>query len=161
MTNYWTPHNDNNDANEEDEEKRITLDSKKAMTEPKPNIWMRWLASRRDDKLTINSGATSNFVCKKLDLPKDGVSNKEVFLPDNSKLRTLHKTKLPFEQLLDAAREANILPGLRRSLLSVNKMSEEGYTTIFHPGEEGVIIHKKGTLTITTQRTSSPSRVQK
>jgi hypothetical protein len=29
-------------------------------------------------------------------------------------------------------------------------MSEEGYTTIFHPGEEGVSIHKKNTLTITT-----------
>ena len=29
-------------------------------------------------------------------------------------------------------------------------MSEEGYTTIFHPGEEGVSIHKKCTLTITT-----------
>jgi hypothetical protein len=30
-------------------------------------------------------------------------------------------------------------------------MSEEGYTTIFHPpGEDGVMIHKKGTITITT-----------
>jgi hypothetical protein len=27
-------------------------------------------------------------------------------------------------------------------------MAEEGYTTIFHPGEEGVTIHKPGTLTI-------------
>jgi hypothetical protein len=89
-------------------------------------------------------------VCKEPDLPKDGVSNKEVFLPDNSMLRTLHKTKLLSKQLSDAAREAHILPGFRQSLLSVNKMSEEGYTTIFHPGEEGVSIHKKGTLTITT-----------
>ncbi len=29
-------------------------------------------------------------------------------------------------------------------------MSEEGYTAIFHPGEEGVTIHKEGTITITT-----------
>jgi hypothetical protein len=29
-------------------------------------------------------------------------------------------------------------------------MAEEGYTTIFHPGEDGVTIHKEGTLTITT-----------
>jgi hypothetical protein len=29
-------------------------------------------------------------------------------------------------------------------------MAEEGYTTIFHPGEEGVTVHKPGTLTITT-----------
>jgi hypothetical protein len=41
---------------------------------------------------------------------------------------------------------------LKQSLLSVNKMSEGGYTTIFHPGEEGVSIHKQGTLTITTSK---------
>ncbi len=32
--------------------------------------------------------------------------------------------------------------------MSVNKMAEEGYTTIFHPGVEGVKMHKPGTLTI-------------
>ncbi len=53
---------------------------------------------------------------------------------------------------MDAAREADILPGLKQSLSSVNKMSEEGYTTIFHPGKEGASIHKKGTLTITTSK---------
>jgi hypothetical protein len=83
-----------------------------------------------------------------LDLPTDGVSNKEVFLPDNSKLRTSNKTKLPFKQLLDTLRVADILPGLKRSLLSVHKMSEEGDTTIFHPCKEGVSIHKEGSLTI-------------
>ncbi len=60
------------------------------------------------------------------------------------------KTKLRFKQLTEAAREADILLGLKRLLLSVNKMAEEGYTTIFHPGEEGVTIHKEGTVTITT-----------
>jgi hypothetical protein len=29
-------------------------------------------------------------------------------------------------------------------------MAEEGYTTLFHPGEEGVTTHKEGTVTITT-----------
>ncbi len=29
-------------------------------------------------------------------------------------------------------------------------MAEEGYTTIFHPGEEGVAIYKEGTVTIAT-----------
>ncbi len=28
-------------------------------------------------------------------------------------------------------------------------MSEEGYTTVFHPGEEGVTVHEKGSVTIT------------
>ena len=34
--------------------------------------------------------------------------------------------------------------------MSVNKLSEEGYTTIFHPENEGVTVHERGTLTITT-----------
>jgi hypothetical protein len=32
----------------------------------------------------------------------------------------------------------------------VNKISEEDYTTVFHLGNEGVTIHKKGIITITT-----------
>jgi hypothetical protein len=74
----------------------------------------------------------------------------EVYLPNNATLKTSQRTKLPFTTLTDAAREADVLPGLKRSLFSVNKMAEEGYTTIFHPGEDGVTIRKKGTLTITT-----------
>jgi hypothetical protein len=31
-------------------------------------------------------------------------------------------------------------------------MAEEGYTTIFHPGEEGVTIHKEGTITISASK---------
>jgi hypothetical protein len=39
-------------------------------------------------------------------------------------------------------------------------MSEEGYTTIFHPGEEGVSIHKKRYTHHYNQQTSSSPRVQ-
>jgi hypothetical protein len=109
-TNYWTPLNNGNGENEEHEEKINALDSKTAIPKQKSNKWMRRLSRRREHKLTIDSSATYNFVCKELGLPKDGVSNKEVFLPDNSKLKTSHKTKQPFEQLLDTAREAPILP---------------------------------------------------
>jgi hypothetical protein len=58
--------------------------------------------------------------------------------------------QLPIEQLMDKAREADILPVHKTPLVSVNKMAKEGYTTIFHPGEEGVTIHKPGTVSITT-----------
>jgi hypothetical protein len=34
--------------------------------------------------------------------------------------------------------------------MSVKILSEEGYTTIFHPENEGVTVHEKGTPTITT-----------
>ncbi len=87
-----------------------------------------------------------------LNLPRTGLSQSKVYLPDNSTLQATSTTQLPFRQLSTKAREANILPGLKKSLLSVNKMAENGYTTIFRPGNEGVMIHKKGTLTIMTSK---------
>jgi hypothetical protein len=30
--------------------------------------------------------------------------------------------------------------------MSVNKLSEEGYTTIFHPENEGVTVHERGII---------------
>jgi hypothetical protein len=100
-------------------------------------------------KLGINSGATSNFVQEEMNLPKKGKSNKEVYLPDNTKLQASYKTELPFEQLTNKAREADILPGLKTPLISVNKLAKEGYTTVFHSGETGIKIHEPGTITIT------------
>ena len=101
-------------------------------------------------KLVIDSGATSNFVPEEMELPKKGKSNKEVYLPDNTKLQVTYRTELPLEQLSKKARVTDIIPGLKTPLVSVNKMAEEGYTTIFHPGEEGVTVHKHGTVFITT-----------
>jgi hypothetical protein len=87
---------------------------------------------------------------EELNLPKTRTAQITVYLPDDSTLQATSKTQLPFKQLSPESREANIIPGLTKSLLSVNKMSENGYTTIFRPGNEGVMIHEKGTLTITT-----------
>ncbi len=47
-------------------------------------------------KLVSDSGATSNFVPEEMSLQKKGKSNKEVFLPDNTKLKATHKTEIPF-----------------------------------------------------------------
>jgi hypothetical protein len=41
--------------------------------------------------------------------------------------------------------------------MTVHKLSKKGYTTIFHPENEGVTVHKKGTLTIAT---SNPTVLQ-
>ena len=95
-------------------------------------------------------GATSHFVTEEMNLPRTGPSDITVYLPDNSTLKATGTTKLPFQQLSTKARKANILPGLTKSLISVNKMAESGYTTIFRPGDKGVTFHKEGTLTITT-----------
>ena len=118
------------------------------------NKWTRRRERQQEQRIIIDSGATSHFITEDMNLPKGQKSNKQVYLPDDTTLRTSTKTKLPFPNLSEAAREADILPGLKRSLLSVNKMSQEGYTTIFHPGDKGVTIHKKGSLQIIT--TNSP-----
>jgi hypothetical protein len=74
---------------------------------------MRRFSRRQEKKIIIDSGATSHFMTEDLDLPTKGVSNKEVFLPNDTRLRTSRRTQLPFDTLTTAAREADILPGLK------------------------------------------------
>ena len=148
-TNYWTPLNDDDDEEPNEATDEINAASSvTVITKQKGNKWTQRVARRRKRRVIIDSGATSHFISKDMDLPKGDKSYKNVYLPDDTKLETSTKTKLPFTQLSDGAREADILPGLKRSLMSISKMSEEGYTTIFHPGEEGVTVHDKGPLTI-------------
>jgi hypothetical protein len=138
----------------EQSEEEINIINTKATKQIKTNKWMQRVEARRakciKKQMIIDSTATSNFISNELDLPKTGASKITVYLPDNSTLQTFNKTMLPFEHLSKEAREAHILPGLKKFLLSVNKMAENGYTTIFHEGNEGVTIHKSGTLTINT-----------
>jgi hypothetical protein len=137
-TNYWSPldKDDDDDNDEESKEEINVIKHIPQATQQKSNKWTRRVARRRQHKIIIDSGATSHFMSEDLNLPTEGTSNKEVYLPNNAKLRTSRRTKLPFDNLTSAAREADVLPGLKRSLLSVNKLSEEGYTTVFHPREK-------------------------
>jgi hypothetical protein len=49
---------------------------------------------------------------------------------------------LPFDLLSPKARIADVLPGLRpNSLVSVGKLADANYTTIFHPQGIGVTVH--------------------
>jgi hypothetical protein len=149
-TNYWAPL-----YNEPEEDKQPSnqinhLKETQPIVTSKTNKWTRRIKRRQAIKLVFDSGASSHFVPEEMNLPKKGKSNKDVFLPDNTKLQASFTTKLPFEQFSKKAREADILPGLKTPLISVNKMAEEGYTTIFHPGEEGLTIHRRGIVSITT-----------
>lgn len=66
-------------------------------------------------------------------------------LPDGSSIQATHTTLLLFKELSLQARKADVLPGLRPNLLiSVGKLANANYTTIFHPQGQGVTIHKKG-----------------
>ena len=147
-TNYWAPLHEAEEDDSADQTNAIP--TAQTIKNTKSNKWTRRIEQQQTMKLVIDSGAMSHFVPEELDLPKKGKSDKEVFLPDNSSLRASCKTELPLEQLSNKAREADVLPGLKTPLIRVNKLAEEGYTTIFHPGEEGVTIHKKDTITIAT-----------
>jgi hypothetical protein len=157
VTYYWAPLEDNNKEKQEEEIKIILKVNLKQ--KPKSNKWTQRMDRRQairgqqnQQNIITDSRATSRFIAEDLNLPKTGPSQIEVYLPDDSKLQSSRKTQLPFEQLDPKPREADILPGLKKSLLSVKKMSENRYTTIFLPDNKGVTIHKKGTLTITTSK---------
>ncbi len=153
IMNFWAPLEMVEDNNKQPKEE-FNIINTKATKQNKINKWTRRVEARRikciEIQMIIDSATTSNFISDEHDLPKTGTSKIKVYLPDNSTLQTSDKTLLPFEQLSKEAREAHILPGLKKSLLSVNKMAENGHTTIFHKGNKGVTIHKSGTLTITT-----------
>jgi hypothetical protein len=61
---------------------------------------------------------------------------------------------LPFDLLSPKARKADVLPGLRPiPLVSVGKLADANYTTIFHPQGKGVTVHKN---TLRTKLLSKP-----
>jgi hypothetical protein len=60
-----------------------------------------------------------------------------------------HTTDLPFNALTNDARKTHVLLGLRpNSVVSVGKLADAGYTTIFHPAERGVTVHQKKSVHI-------------
>ena len=107
------------------------------------------LFQRKASTMVVDSGATSSFVQPEENLPITGPSNKVVALPDGSTKQATHTAIIPFELLSDDARKADVLPGLRpNSLISVGKLADADYTTIFHPRGEGVTVHEKNTVRV-------------
>jgi hypothetical protein len=89
-TNYWAPLEDNS---EENQYKEINI-IKQVKTEqnPKINKWKERTERRQEKqnqksqyRIIIDSGATSHFISKDLNLPRirTGPSQIEVFLPDD------------------------------------------------------------------------------
>ncbi len=70
-----------------------------------------------------------------------------VHLPNGTLIKATHTTMLPFDSLLHSARVADVLLGLKtNTLISVGKLAEANYTTVFHPQGNGVTVHEKGTF---------------
>jgi len=93
-------------------------------------------------KAVLDSGATSSFI-----RPEDGAvptgtpSKKKVWMPDGNSLQASDEALLPIKSLRPEARACDILPGLQHnSLVSVGKLADAGYCTIFMPGNQGVVV---------------------
>jgi hypothetical protein len=79
-------------------------------------------------------------------------------MPNGSLAQTSEKALLPNNKLNEAARDLDILPDLAdNSVFSVCKLADAGYTTIFHPGEEGVTVHWQDDIYI---RVKKPAMMQ-
>ncbi len=72
-----------------------------------------------------------------------------VMLPNGESIKATHTVDLPFEQLSLGARHAHVLPHLTtHSLFSILKFSDAEYTTVFHPGNLGMTIHTRRSISI-------------
>ena len=111
--NYWTPLNDDNDDKTDNNDEINVIQHSIHEDNSSGNKWTRRRERRQEQRIIIDSGAMSHFITEEMNLPKGQRSNKQVYLPDDTTLKTSTRTKLPFTNLLEAAREADILPGLK------------------------------------------------
>ncbi len=95
-TNFWSPlNNDDNIELDEDKEEMNMIKSTAITNKQKSNKWSRRIARRQEHKIIIDSGATSHFMSEDLNLPTEGASNKEVYLPNNAKTENVPTNKTP------------------------------------------------------------------
>ena len=97
----------------------------------------------------LDSGASKTFVNSRQGMQRTGLCNKVVVTADGTKLPASH-ILLPTQALSKGAREAIVVPGMQqKALLSVGTLADNGYTTVFLPGQEGVNIYPSDDVTIT------------
>jgi len=91
----------------------------------------------------IDSAATSSFWREEDEhIATDEASGKVVMMPTGITTNVSAKALHPNTRLNKQARELDILPEFKHNaLLSVCKLSNAGYTTIFHPNDGGVTVH--------------------
>ena len=105
-------------------------------------------ASKRAHTGILDSGATGHFLRKGEGEATGKASDKVVGLPDGRTVCASQQVRLPLAQLNAKAREGDELPSLHNNLVSVPKLSKHGYTTIFHPNQEGVDVYRSDEVEI-------------
>ena len=88
----------------------------------------------------LDSGASKTFVNSGRGMQLTGPSNKIVVTANRTKLTASNIAPLPTRTLSKGAREAIVVPGMsQRTLMSMVTLANNGYTTVFLPGQEGVM----------------------
>jgi hypothetical protein len=78
-----------------------------------------------------------------------GLSNKIVVTADGTEHPASHTVLLPTRALSKGAREALVIPGMQqKALMSVGTLANNGYTTVFLPGRQGVKIYHADDVSI-------------
>lgn len=139
-SNYWAPLATILEDTDEEKDEMAALTTNHALTTAN-------VKENKQERIIIDSGATSHFATPTVKIRKTNIpSRTQVYLPDGSVIQGSVKGELPIPTLPTKARAIDVLPQLQKSLLSVGKLADEGYTTIFHPREQGVTIHREGTI---------------
>jgi hypothetical protein len=87
-----------------------------------------------------------------------GLSNKVVVTADGTEHPASNTALLPTHALSKGAREALVIPGMQqKALMSVSTLANNGYTTVFLPGQQGVHIYRAEDVNISP---SAPPSLQ-
>jgi hypothetical protein len=115
--------------------------------------WAQKVINRRLQKTGIlDTGATSGAAPEEDEdaFEDTGKLSKKMFMfPDKCTNKATKKMRLK-HKLHPAAREMNIVPGLHSTLVSVPKLADAGYTTVF--SQKGAAIYDDHTTTITANK---------
>ena len=97
----------------------------------------------------LDSGASKTFVNSRRGLQLTGPSDKVVVTAGGTKLHATNTGMLSTRALSKGAREAIVVPGMRQgALMSVATLANNGYTTVFLPGQQGVNVFNANNVTI-------------
>jgi hypothetical protein len=91
-----------------------------------------------------------------------GPSNHRVVTACGQVLEASNTALLPTTKLSVGAREVHVLEGLKpKALLSVKTLADNGYTTIFHPHDQGVTVQGLDDFELTLKSPALLQRVEK
>jgi hypothetical protein len=104
----------------------------------------------------LDSGASKTLVNSRRGMQCTGLSDKVVVTADGTEHPASHTNLLPTQALSKGAREAIVIPGMQqKALLSVGTLADNGYTTVFFSGQQGIQIY--GTDDINISPNEPPS----